>query len=43
MSLWNKHAIVEKNAILLLLGVLVVISIGGLVEILLSLAAPRLG
>lgn len=34
MSLWNKHAIVEKNAILLLLGVLVVISIGGLVEIL---------
>lgn len=34
MSLWNKHAIFEKNSVLLLLGVLIVISIGGLVEVL---------
>ncbi|MBX9741652.1 MAG: cytochrome-c oxidase, cbb3-type subunit II [Beijerinckiaceae bacterium] len=34
MSLWNKHAIFEKNSIILVLGVLIVISIGGLVEIL---------
>ncbi len=34
MSLWNKHAIFEKNSIILLIGVLIVISIGGLVEIL---------
>lgn len=33
MSLWNKHAIFEKNSILLALGVIIVISIGGLVEI----------
>jgi cytochrome c oxidase cbb3-type subunit 2 len=33
MSLWSKHAIFEKNSIILLLGVLIVISIGGLVEI----------
>jgi cytochrome c oxidase cbb3-type subunit 2 len=33
MSLWNKHAIFEKNSLLLVLGVIVVISIGGLVEI----------
>jgi len=33
MSLWNKHAIFEKNSILLSLGVIIVISIGGLVEI----------
>ena len=33
MSLWNKHAIFEKNSIILLIGVLIVISIGGLVEI----------
>ena len=33
MSLWNKHAIFEKNSILLLIGVLIVISIGGLVEV----------
>jgi cytochrome c oxidase cbb3-type subunit II len=33
MSIWNKHAIFEKNSILLLLGVILVISIGGLVEI----------
>jgi cytochrome c oxidase cbb3-type subunit 2 len=34
MSLWNKHAIFERNSIILILGVLVVISIGGLVEVL---------
>ncbi len=33
MSLWSKHAIFEKNSIVLLIGVLIVISIGGLVEI----------
>jgi cytochrome c oxidase cbb3-type subunit II len=33
MSLWHKHAIFEKNSILLMLGVIIVISIGGLVEI----------
>jgi len=34
MSLWNKHAIFEKNSLILLIGVLIVISIGGLVEVL---------
>ena len=34
MSLWQKHQIFEKNSIFLLIGVLVVISIGGLVEVL---------
>jgi len=33
MSLWAKHAIFEKNSIVLLIGVLIVISIGGIVEI----------
>jgi cytochrome c oxidase cbb3-type subunit 2 len=33
MSLWQKHAILEKNSILLVIGVLIVIAIGGLVEI----------
>ncbi len=33
MSLWSKHAIFEKNSIILLIGVLIVIAIGGLVEI----------
>ena len=33
MSLWAKHQIFEKNSIILLVGVLVVIAIGGLVEI----------
>jgi cytochrome c oxidase cbb3-type subunit II len=33
MSLMAKHAIIEKNSILLLIGILLVISIGGLVEI----------
>ena len=34
MSLWQKHAIFEKNSIILIIGVLVMISFGGLVEIL---------
>ena len=33
MSLWAHHAIFEKNSIILVIGVLVVIAIGGLVEI----------
>jgi cytochrome c oxidase cbb3-type subunit 2 len=33
MSLWKKHAILETNSILLAVGVLIVIAIGGLVEI----------
>jgi cytochrome c oxidase cbb3-type subunit II len=33
MSLWSRHQIFEKNSIVLLIGVLVVIAIGGLVEI----------
>ena len=33
MSLWHKHKIFETNSIVLILGILVVISIGGLVEI----------
>ena len=33
MSLWQKHRIFERNSILLLVGVLIVIAIGGLVEI----------
>jgi cytochrome c oxidase cbb3-type subunit 2 len=33
MSIWSKHAIFEKNSIVLLIGVLIVISIGGIVEI----------
>jgi cytochrome c oxidase cbb3-type subunit 2 len=33
MSLWQKHWILERNSILLVIGVLVVIAIGGLVEI----------
>ncbi len=33
MSLWSRHAILEKNSIILLLGVLAVIAIGGIVEI----------
>ena len=33
MSLWTKHQVFEKNSILLLIGILVVIAIGGLVEI----------
>ena len=33
MSLWQKHAILEKNSIILVMGILIVIAIGGLVEI----------
>jgi cytochrome c oxidase cbb3-type subunit 2 len=33
MSLWSRHKIFETNSIILILGVLLVISIGGLVEI----------
>src|SRR5436309_321119 len=33
MSLWHKHAIFEKNSIVLIIGILTVIAIGGLVEI----------
>ncbi len=33
MSLWHKHKIFETNSIILILGVLLVISVGGLVEI----------
>ena len=33
MSLWQKHAIFEKNSIILLIGILIVIAIGGLVEV----------
>ncbi|WP_426420897.1 cytochrome-c oxidase, cbb3-type subunit II [Bradyrhizobium genosp. A] len=33
MSFWNRHKIFEKNASILIAGILVVIAIGGLVEI----------
>jgi cytochrome c oxidase cbb3-type subunit 2 len=33
MSLWKKHAIFETNSIVLVIGVLIVIAIGGVVEI----------
>ncbi|MCW2284437.1 cytochrome c oxidase cbb3-type subunit 2 [Rhodoblastus acidophilus] len=33
MSLWSKHAIFEKNSLVLLVGILIVVAIGGLVEI----------
>lgn len=33
MSLWSRHKILETNSIILVIGVLIVISIGGLVEI----------
>ena len=33
MSIWARHAIFEKNSIILVIGILVVIAIGGLVEI----------
>jgi cytochrome c oxidase cbb3-type subunit II len=32
-SLWQKHWILERNSLLLLLGILIVIAIGGLVEV----------
>ena len=33
MSLWAKHKILERNSIFLIIGILIVISVGGLVEI----------
>jgi cytochrome c oxidase cbb3-type subunit 2 len=33
MSLWQKHAVFEKNSIVLVIGILIVIAIGGLVEV----------
>jgi len=33
MSLWSKHAVFEKNSIILVIGILIVIAVGGLVEI----------
>src|SRR5207342_3279335 len=33
MSFWSKHAIFEKNSIVLVIGILIVIAIGRLVEI----------
>jgi len=33
MSLWTKHQLLEKNSILLVIGILLVIAVGGLVEI----------
>src|SRR5512142_77580 len=33
MSLWQKHVIFEKNSIVLVIGILIVVAIGGLVEI----------
>jgi cytochrome c oxidase cbb3-type subunit 2 len=33
MSLWTRHQVLEKNSIILILGILLVIAIGGLVEI----------
>jgi cytochrome c oxidase cbb3-type subunit 2 len=33
MSLWQRHQIFEKNSVFLVLGILVVIAIGGLIEI----------
>jgi len=32
-SLWQKHWILERNSIFLLIGILIVIAIGGLVEV----------
>ena len=31
--MWDRHAILEKNSILLVIGILIAISIGGLVEV----------
>jgi cytochrome c oxidase cbb3-type subunit 2 len=33
MSVWTRHQLLEKNSILLLIGILLVIAIGGIVEI----------
>ena len=33
MSFWNRHQLLEKNSILLVIGILLVIAVGGIVEI----------
>src|SRR5215216_857739 len=33
MSLWTRHQLLEKNSVLLVIGILLVIAIGGIVEI----------
>ena len=33
MSLWQRHKLLETNSIFLVIGILLVISVGGLVEI----------
>jgi cytochrome c oxidase cbb3-type subunit II len=33
MSLWTRHQLIEKNSIVLIIGILLVIAIGGIVEI----------
>jgi cytochrome c oxidase cbb3-type subunit II len=33
MSLWSRHKVFEKNSIILVIGILVVVAIGGIVEI----------
>jgi cytochrome c oxidase cbb3-type subunit 2 len=33
MSIWSRHALLERNSIILVIGILLVIAIGGLVEI----------
>jgi cytochrome c oxidase cbb3-type subunit 2 len=33
MSFWNRHQILEKNSVLLIIGILLVVAVGGLVEI----------
>ncbi len=33
MSAWKKHQIFEKNSLILIVGIVIMISIGGLVEI----------
>ncbi|MBS1166011.1 MAG: hypothetical protein H6R00_2036, partial [Proteobacteria bacterium] len=33
MSLMQKHVVFERNSIVLLIGILIVVAIGGLVEI----------
>ena len=32
-SFWQRHGLLERNSILLLIGILIVIAIGGLVEV----------
>ncbi len=40
MSLWSKHTILEKNSIILVIAILIVVAIGGLVEIVEGLTVP---